>query len=141
MEGTIAVTIPIFLCVILPISIVYIIHWAGVNRNRERTRVLLKAIENDHCPDPDALARAMQDPRKSPREVLYLRLLRGCIFSLIGIMIIIGEIISVACGTDIGSDSVTIPSLFAFISLAVGASYLIVYFVSRKDVDVVKDDK
>lgn len=41
-------------------------------------------------------------------------------------------IISWAGGVDFADDNVTVPMMLGGVSLAVGVSYLIVYFVSRR---------
>lgn len=128
------ILIPISICAILPISIVLIIFLALMNSDNKRAKVLIKAIESGNGVDADKLAAAMQKPRKTPRELLNSRLLRGCIFSFIGIALIILGILSLVNGVDFESDPVFIPVMFGSASLAIGISYLIVYFLTRNQV-------
>lgn len=118
------ILVPIFVCCVLPVSIVLIIYLAYINADNKRAQVLIKAIESGNVMDTDKLAEALKKPQKSAREILNLRLLRGCIFSLIGVSIIVTSLF------------IDMPKaiLVGALSLAIGLSYLIVWFVSRKHV-------
>ncbi|MCH5318925.1 MAG: hypothetical protein J1E38_04365 [Paramuribaculum sp.] len=122
----------IFICVVLPVSIVAIVFASVMNNDNKRAKVLIKAIEANCGIDADKLAEALQRPRRSQREVLNLRLLRGCIFSFIGIVLSLIGIISLCTGTEFSSDPVTVPLIFGGAALAIGLSYLVVYFVTRR---------
>ncbi len=126
--------IPIFICVVLPVAIVLIVFIAAMNSDNKRAQVLIKAIEANNGVDADKLAEALQKPRKTAREILNLRLLRGCIFSFIGLALVTVGIANVISGTDFSADPVTVPLLFGGVSIAVGVSFLVVYFVTRKQI-------
>lgn len=129
------ILVPIAVCVILPVSIIWIIFHAETNKDNKRTEVLIKAIETNNDVDADRLAEAMSKPKKTPRELLNLRLLRGCIFSLVGLaFIIVGVYNALTLGADSSTDSATIPLLSGGLLFAIGVSYLIVYAVTRKQV-------
>lgn len=127
--------VPIFICVVLPISVVLIISLTKINADNKRTQILIKAIEANKDVDTDKLLESLHRPRKSSREILNGRLLRGCIFSLIGIALAVIGIVNLASGSSVSDDPVTLPFIFGGISIAVGISYLIVWGVSRKQVD------
>ncbi len=133
MESIIAVLIPIFICVVLPVLIVWIVFRAAMNNDNKRAEVLIKAIEANNGIDADRLADALGKPRKTAREILNLRLLRGCIFSLIGLGFFATSIL--ANIEELHPDNIVFPMLIGSVSLAIGASYLIVYFVTRKQVN------
>lgn len=128
------IIIPVAICVILPVLIVWIFFRASMNSENKRAEVLTKAIEANNGFNTEQLIEALGERRRTPLEILNLRLLRGCIFSLIGAGFIITSLVSYANGTEFGADPVTIPMLLGSVSLAVGISYLIVYFVTRKQV-------
>lgn len=136
MEEILTVSIPIFICVVLPISIVAIIVRASINSDNKRAQVLIKAIESNCNIDADKLAEALRKPKKSAREVLNLRLLRGCIFSFIGLGFLVIVILSLTTKTSLYYDPSYLPfSLIICIpSLAIGISYLTVYFATRKQI-------
>lgn len=128
------IIIPIFVCVVLPVSIVAIVYAATINNDNKRAKVLIKAIESNCGIDADKLVEALQRQKKSAIEILNLRLLRGCIFSFIGLALCMIGIVSLFTGSEFSSDSVTIPLIFGGASLAIGCSYLVVYFVSRRQI-------
>lgn len=128
------ILVPICVCVVLPVAIVGIYYWSQVNAENKRAEILMKAIEANCGPDADKLAEALQKPRKTDREILNLRLLRGCMFTFVGLGLCIVGIVSACMGTEFASDPVTVPLVFGGASLAIGLSYLVVYFVTRKPV-------
>ena len=127
-----AILVPIFICVVLPVSIVAIVFATVMNSDNKRAKVLIKAIESNCGIDADKLAEALRRPKKSELEILNLRLLRGCIFSFIGLVFCIMGIIFLCTGTKFLYELVTLPMVFGGASLAIGLSYLVVYFVTRK---------
>lgn len=129
------VLVPISICVVLPVAIVLIIFMTAMNSDNKRAKVLIKAIEANNNIDADKLAAALAKPRKTPLEILNKRLLRGCMFTFIGIALIIVALVSLASGTEFANDSVTVPMIFGGALLAIGLSYLVVYFVTRKQVN------
>ena len=131
--ANLAMLIPIFICVVLPISIVAIVFAASMNNANKRAKVLIKAIESNSGIDADKLAEALQKPKRTARELLNLRLLRGCIFSFIGIAICIVAIVSLCTGSDFSEDLLSVDFILGGASLAIGLSYMVVYFVSRKE--------
>lgn len=129
------ILVPISICVVLPVAIVLIIFMTAMNSDNKRAKVLIKAIEANNNIDADKLAAALAKPRKTPLEILNKRLLRGCMFTFIGIALIIVALVSLASGTEFANDSVTVPMIFGGALLAIGLSYLVVYFVTRKQVN------
>lgn len=129
------ILVPISICVVLPVAIVLIIFMTAMNSDNKRAKVLIKAIEANNNIDADKLAAALAKPRKTPLEILNKRLLRGCMFTFTGIALIIVALVSLAYGTDFANDSVTLPMIFGGALLAIGLSYLVVYFVTRKQVN------
>lgn len=107
-----------------------IIFHAATNSNNKRAEVLMKAIESNNGIDADRLADALAKPKKSARELLNLRLLRGCIFTFLGVAS--GVVAAIFAHTE---PEAHIENGFMIASaafLAIGISYLIVYFVSKK---------
>ncbi|MCH5219416.1 MAG: hypothetical protein J1F20_02510 [Muribaculaceae bacterium] len=112
-----------------------------MNNDNKRAQIIIKAIESGNDIDTEHLTEALRKPQKSPWEILNLRLLRGCIFSLIGVGLIVSAlwILSYAKAHDV--EDVFGLIFFGFLSLAIGLSYLIVYFVTRKKNDINGDKK
>lgn len=131
----VSILLPISICVILPIAVVLIISLAKMNADNKRSQILIKAIEANKDVDTDKLIESLKTPKKTAREILNARLLRGCMYSLIGLGLVIVGIVNLLTGSDFNADPVTVPFIFGGISLAIGLSYLIVYYVTRKQVD------
>lgn len=124
------ILIPFFVCVLLPVSIVLIVSLRKRNSDNKRADVLIKAIESGREVDTERLVESLRSTNErvyTAKDILYARLLRGCIFSLIGVALTIvyftGLILREALLLTTG-----------LICLAVGIAYLIVYFVSRNDI-------
>lgn len=126
--------VPIFVCVVLPVAIVLIISLSETTKEKQKANIIIKAIEANNI-DADKLAESLKKPVKTARQILNSRLLRGCIFSLVGLFICIVGIVNLCTGTDFSADPVTVPLVFGGASIAVGISFLIVYFVTRKQVE------
>ena len=126
------ILVPIFICVVLPVAIVLIVFLYNMNSDNKRAEVLIKAIEANIHIHTHKLAQAISKPRRSPREILNLRLLRGSIFTLCGLGFVIFGLVGLANDFTIRMEPVMIPMICGASCLAVGISYLIVYFVTRK---------
>lgn len=134
------ILVPIFICAILPMVVVLITSLVKMNADNKRSQVLTKAIEMNPGIDAEKLAESLKKPVKTPREILNLRLLRGCVFTLGGIALIVAGCLSLYRGVGFDSDPVFIPLMFGIVSVAVGLSYLIVYRVTGKQVNDAKED-
>lgn len=128
-----AILVPIFICVVLPVSIVLIIFLTSMNSDNKRAAVLIKAIEANNGIDADRLAEALSKPRRTPRELLNIRLLRGCLFTLLGVASAVVAVILATSYPGMKFENIAMP--VAGVSLSIGISYLIVYFVTRRQID------
>jgi uncharacterized membrane protein len=118
---------------VLPVAIVLIVAITKIHRENQRSQIVIKAIEANKDVNTDRLVESLWKPTLSARERLNTRLLRGCIFSLLGVVFIIVGIYLKQL--DSYGDNVIAPFVVAGMSFAVGVSYLIVYFVTRRQVD------
>lgn len=129
--------VPIFICVVLPVAIVWILNRKSMNRTNKNAEVLLKAIESNPNIDLDKLVTSL-GTSMSPRELLHKRLLNGCIYSLLGLAIMTMTLIECHVisnfNTAIDSDLEFILLTVAGSCLAIGIGYLITWFVTRKSV-------
>lgn len=122
------ILVPIFVCVVLPVTIVWLITRARQNETNRKTEVMLKAIEAGATID----ANFFKNPKESItiKERLLKRLTGGCIFSLMGVVFTIIGLVNRSMALDI--DAFTIPVLFGGIFFAIGVAHLIVFYVGRK---------
>ena len=121
------ILVPILCGAILPMVIVFIVSMRKKNSDNKRAEVMIKAIESGEEIDVDKLAEALGKPKRTPLEVLNGRLLRGCMFSLVGAALVILYFI----WPEADSASRISVLFLGAISAAVGIAYLIVYFVTR----------
>ncbi len=134
--------LPFFIFVIIPIVLIVIVAIIKINADKQRSRIIIRAVESNYDINTDKLAKSLNISEKSPTEISSIRLLRGCIFSLAGIFLFIFSLITYANGNVVRNgeiiqvgfmkDAVYFPFMFGCISLAVGISYLIVFFIMHK---------
>lgn len=124
------VLVPIFCGCVLPVMIVLIISLRKKNSDDKRAEILIKAIESGDELNTDKLAEALGKPRHTPLEILNARLLRGCLYTLVGLALVVVYMV----WPDHNTNSLMSLILLSAISTAVGISYLIVYFVTRGQV-------
>lgn len=126
--------VAIGICVALPVLVVWIYYRSVTNRDNKNAEIIIKAIESNSTIDADKLVAALGKQEKTPAEVLQVRLLRGCIFTLAGIAAAI--LAAFAYNNEpLVSSELTIGALIvAGFCLAIGVAYLIVFFVTRKSV-------
>lgn len=132
------ILVPIFVCVVLPVAIVLIVAAVKMNAQNKRAQVLLKALDSADSVDTDKLMRMMEsrDDHKrhygknsSPEERQSRRLLHGCLWTLIGLVLVIYNGTAISIGGDMldfDSDMIWLGG----ISIAIGVSFLIVYTVN-----------
>ena len=130
MKDLVPLIVPIAVCVVLPVAIV----WLKVSQQKKqdalRAEVMLEAIRQGRDVDIDALSKSMSNKsrrRLSPRRRLMNQLLYGCICSLVGLIV---DVVGFLDVIDNGSADTL---LVGGATTAVGISFLIVYFVGRKN--------
>lgn len=122
--------VPIVICGILPVAIVWIVTNKLKNRDDKRAEVLMKAIESDKSIDTNKLAEALGSPNDQKSDILSKRLLRGLMFSFIGLAMIIGALLIFGNGGS--GDTPELGIMGGTVLLAIGISYLIVYWVTYR---------
>ncbi len=89
MEGTIALLIPICICVVLPVMVVWLITRAMTRKTEKKMDVLVKAIENGVEINSDLLIEATEGKPKSMKMELVNKLGTGVMLSLMGLVFIV----------------------------------------------------
>lgn len=129
MEDLVALLIPIFICVVLPVSIVLIISLSETAKEKQKANIIIKAIEANNNIDADKLAESLRKPVKTALQILNTRLLCGCVFTLLGAAAVIYGIYSrLSYIRDISY-------LVSGACLAIGLGFLVTYFVTRKQIN------
>ncbi len=125
------ILIPIGVCVVLPVMIVWLVNRTRQNDTNRKTEIILKAIEAGAPIDANFFKA--QNDTKTVKERLLKHLSGGCTFALIGIACeIIGIINMIKWDGATSNDSSVVPMVIGGICLAIGISLLIVFFVGRK---------
>ena len=125
------ILIPLGIFVALPVLIVWLVNRTRQNETNRKTEIILKAMETGAAIDTTLLLSPMQS--KTIKERQLKRLTTGCIFTLMGVFFLVISIVNRAnLQPGTGSDSVTIPAIFAGLWLAIGISFFIVFFVGKK---------
>ena len=120
--------VPIGICVILPIIIVWLIMRRKTNETNRRTEVLLAAIEKNPDMDMEDFIRKMNPKTKATKERLMSRLLWGLVFIAIGASLLLSDIYVYTTGGVIGPvDLFTSGCL-----LLIGISFVAVFFISKR---------
>lgn len=129
-HALIEILVPIGICVILPLGIFWLYYRAQMNKENKRTEIIMKALESNSNLDTDSLVKVLENTSQTPQGIRYARLQRGCQYTLLGIALCVVFLIS--NGMEIDSDGAFLMIFAGAASIAVGISYLIVYFVSGK---------
>lgn len=127
-----SILVPIFICVVLPVMVVWLICRATINSDNKRAQVLIEAIRHNKDIETDALAKAFAKKRKSFQRIQLRRLLNGCILSLVGFSLFITNLVVLNINDYWETDEFIAWLFISVICFAVGISFLIVYFVGRK---------
>lgn len=122
------IIVPIGICVVLPVMLVWLVTRVRRNEIDKKTEVMLKAIESGATIDSDLFKEAPKK-RKSTKERLLNRLICGCAASIIGAAL---TAIGIIPWMTLEDDTFAPLMIFGGISLAVGIALFIGFFVGRK---------
>jgi len=124
------ILIPIGICVVLPIVVVWLNTRKAQNETNKKTEIMLKAIEAGATIDTD-LFKTQPAPTKTIKEKLLARLTAACVVSAIGLSVCITTLILSYLGgvpTWAIQDFIVIDGII----LAVGIALFVVYFVGKR---------
>ena len=82
------ILVPIFICVILPICIVWLITRARQHETDKKTEIMLKAIESGNPVDP-AMFKTKQPRTRGIKEELLDKFTGACVTSFMGIAFLV----------------------------------------------------
>ena len=122
--------VPIGICVILPIIIVWLIMHRKTNETNRRTEVLLAAIEKNPDMDMEDFIRKMNPKTKTTKERLMNRLLWGLVFIAIGTSLLLSALYQDYQG-GAALDYFPIYSGSGCL-LLIGISFVAVFFISKR---------
>lgn len=123
------VIVPIFVCVVLPVAIVWLVMRARQNETDKKAEIMIKAIEAGVPVDMDQFQAARKTPKTIKQDLLE-KLTGGCITSLMGV-----TFLTLAILRNMGVIKVWMGHymfLAGGILLAVGLGLFISYFAGKK---------
>lgn len=130
------ILIPISVCCILPVMIVWLTMRTAQNETNRKAEVMIKAIEAGVALDADFF-KAQQKRQKSLKERLLGRFTGACVGTLLGIAMLISGSLFCNARTN-GWSFIENPPAYALcvlcgsILLSVGIALFIAYFAGRK---------
>ena len=122
--------VPIAICVVLPIAIVWMTTRTRIKRDNLRKEIILAAMEKNSDIDIEEMTKKLNRPRKLLKEKLIMRLLYGSIFFGFGILTYVALAVYM-CIFRPDKDMFVVLSPLAVPSLAVGIAFLINFFVGK----------
>lgn len=135
---------PIFILVVLPITILWLYLRNRKDENEKRTKIVMAAIEKNGEIDVQEFFKNLNKPRKTVREKLVMQLhwelLLGSVFTTFGLVVFIAlAVLAIGFGITKGDDVIAICCVCGIPTLALGAGLLIAYFSGRKMMKELKD--
>ena len=128
------ILVPIGICVVLPVMIVWLINRTRQNETNRKTEIMLKAIEAGATIDADFFkAQQNKNEPKTIKERLLKRLTGACVCTFIGLALeIIGVIFFINWDGNISRDSGDISMILGGVLLGIGIALFVVFIVGKK---------
>lgn len=118
------VLVPIFICVVLPCTIVWLCVSARRNESDRKAEIALKSIEAGQPLDPNIFYR--EKPAGGIKEQIFGNLRRGLVFLAIGLAILIPGL------TGLSNWNASFFICAGAVLTLVGVAFIVVYFIGRK---------
>ena len=120
--------------VVLPIVLVWFQTRRKINESKDRTQIVMAALEKNPNLDVEELVKKMAPTQKKTllKEKLLTKLLWGGIFTIFGVGIYIAVLIYNIVVGDFDKNMFVGLSFAAVPSLGVGIAFLVNYFVGKK---------
>ena len=129
------IILPIFMCVVMPVAIVWLVMRAKQNETNKMAEIMLKAIEAGIPLDPDFIKTQTRTLQKSLKERQLGWLTAACILIALGLgSILVGAII-ILINNWTYDTAPTAYSLLTFaggLVLVIGIALLVVYFIRKR---------
>ena len=127
MEEIIALLIPICICVVLPVMVVWLVTRARIKKNEQKMAVLVKAIENGVDIDPELLISETESSRNTKQQLIK-KLTTGIVCSMIGIALLVCPSLEAFDGVA----GLEMLYIIGGVMIAIGVAYMVAFFVGRK---------
>ena len=142
-QDFVSIILPICICVVLPITILWLYLRNRKDENEKRTQIVMAAIEKNGEIDVQEFFKNLNKPRKTVREKLVMQLhwelLLGSIFTVFGLVVFIAlGVLAIGFGVT-KDDVIAMCCVCGIPTLALGIGLLIAYFSGRKMMKELKD--
>lgn len=138
METFFEMLVPIGICVVLPIMIVWLVTRTKSRSIDKKTEVLLKALENGQQIDPELLITPKQSKNlKTIKMVLLEKLQVAAVFTLMGVAMIV--LSSVGILGDTANVGFPVFMLCGVIFSAIGVGHIVVYVLGKQNLKAEMD--
>ncbi len=133
MQNLFQLLVPIAICCVLPIMIVWLNNRRRIIENNSRTQIVLAAMEKNSDVDIEQLLKKMAPTQKKKllKEKLLAKLLWGCITLLLGVGLAI-FCLCTSFGGGMTPGNLWFSGFMSTIMIAVGIAFLINYFIGKK---------
>ena len=125
------ILVPIAICCVLPIMLVWFVIRKKMNETNQRTQIVLAAIEKNPEMDIEEIMKKISPKPKLLKEKLLTKLLWGCLATLLGFGLI-GFGIYLGANHLGGTDDPMTAVCFGLAALGVGIAFLVNYGVGKK---------
>ena len=129
------IILPIFMCVVMPVAIVWLVMRAKQNETNKMAEIMLKAIEAGIPLDPDFFKTQTRTLQKSLKERQLGWLTAACILIALGLgSILVGGIIILINNWtyDTAPSAYSLLTFAGGILLVIGIALLVVYFIRKR---------
>ena len=126
--------VPIGVCVVLPIMVVWMVMRNRQNETNRKAEIMLKAIESGSNVDLSALNTEPVKKVKTVKQQLLGRLTGACVTSLLGVAMIVASLFTSKDPSFFLFDAEDMGGMVMMgsILIAIGIALFIVYFVGKK---------
>lgn len=131
MNGLEDILVPLGICVVFPLTIVWMYIRKRMNETNKRTQIVLAVIEKNPDVDIQEYLKKLNPPQKSLKEKLMKKLLWACVLMALGICAIGYAAIRGYIGGRNPYNNEFLAVIGAVL-LMLGIAFLIVFFVSKK---------
>ena len=125
--------IPISICVVLPVMIVWLVNRSRQNEVNRKTEIILKSIEAGANVDTNLFKTAKDNT--TIKERLLKRVTNGCIFTLIGLPFIVMGVLNSVNLEYADNGLLILGSIFCAIGIALIVSYFLGKNLLAKEIE------
>lgn len=138
METFFEMLVPIGICVVLPIMIVWLVTRTKSRSIDKKTEVLLKALENGQQIDPELLITPKQSKNlKTIKMVLLEKLQVAAVFTIMGVAMIVLSAVGIL--GDTANVGFPVFMLCGVIFSAIGVGHIFVYMLGKQNLKAEMD--